>query len=364
MLLSRFMSCKRSYVWGIAIGLSLSLGSPGIVYGQTDDERSGARAAAAAGIEAYNAGRFTEAYDLLNRAESLVHAPTHMLFMARAAAKLGHLVQAREIYIKIGQEQLVAAAPRAFIDAQQAASQEQRAIEAKLSYLTVTVEGATTSNVKVSIDSRIIPGVLIGVPFPVDPGAHSLLATVSTGDHSDIAKLTLSEGQRDRITLTIRPNTAGDGAPGVVPAATPESAAQPAATAAQTPGSPASTTEASGKKTPVLAWVSLGVGAVGAGLGTVFLIQHSSKKSDANTAFNACNTNVCTNAERENVKNLDQSSATAGTLALVSYGVGAAALSTGLYLLFSTSSSSEPKKDSARFVPYVGPKFIGATLSF
>jgi len=204
---------------------------------------------------------------------------------------------------------------------------------------------------------------LIGVPFPVDPGAHNLLATATTGDHSDTTKLTLAEGQRDRITLTIRPNTAGDGTPAVVPAANSEhSAAQPSVTAPSS--SPASTTEASSKKTPVLAWVSLGVGAVGAGLGTVFLIQHSSKKSDANSAFNACNTQVCTNAERENVKSLDQSSASAGTLALVSYGVGAAGLSTGLYLLFSSNPSSEQKKDSARFVPYVGPKSIGATLSF
>lgn len=358
-LLSRFMPCPRKCLWGIAVGFSLSLG-PSIALGQTDDERAGARAAASSGIEAYNAGRYAEAYDLLNRAESLVHAPPHMLYMARAAAKLGRLVQAREIYIKIGQEQLVAAAPRAFIDAQQAAVQEQRALESRLAYLTVTVEAANASNVKVSIDGKTIPNVLMGVPIPVDPGAHNLLATASSGDHSDTVKMTLAEGQRDRVTLTIRPNTAGEAPLAVAPAPAP---AQVSSRPAAAPPA-ASTAEASGKKTPVLAWVSLGVGAAGAGLGTVFLIQRSSKKSDADSAFNGCNASVCTQPERDHIKDLDKSAASAGTLALVSYGVGAAALTTGFYLLFSSGSTAEPKKDSARFVPYVGPRFVGATLSF
>ncbi len=362
MIFSKVMSCSRFYVLGIALGISLSAGS-GVAFAQTDDERSGARAAAAAGIEAYNSGRFAEAYDLLNRAESLVHAPTHMLYMARAAAKLGHLVQAREIYIKIGQEQLVAAAPRAFIDAQQAATTEQIAVEAKLAYLTVTVEGQNTANAKVSIDSRIIPSVLIGVPIPVDPGAHNLIATATSGDHSDTIKMTLAEGQRDRVALVVRPNSAGEAPPAVAPT----TAAPPATQTPTAPPpalTPASSGDASGKKTPTLAWVSLGVGAVGAGLGTLFILQSSSKKSDADAAFSACNAKVCTSTERDNIKNLDKSGASAATLALVSYGVGAAALTTGIYLLLSPSSGSEPKKDSARIVPFVGPRFVGATVSF
>lgn len=363
MLVSDLMSRPCHQIWGITFGLVLSLGAPSLAYGQSDDDRAGARAAAAAGIEAYNSGRFDNAYDLLNRAESLVHAPTHLLYMARAAAKLGRLVQAREIYIRIGQEQLIAAAPRAFVEAQQAAAQEQRAVEARLSYLTVTVEGASAADAKVSIDARIIPSVLMGVPFPVDPGTHELFATLQSGAHSENTKVTLSEGQRDRISLKIVTN-AGNGAPVVASTATtsPTNAAtQPATPTTTKPGVAASSRV---RKSPVLAWVSLGVGTVGAGLGTVFLIQRSSKKGDADSAFNACNPNVCTPAQRDNVASLDKSSASAGTLALVSYGVGAAALTTGFYLLFSSNSDSDPKKDSARFVPTVGPKFVGATLSF
>jgi len=359
MLRDKFMTRPLISAWAIAVGLLVSLGTIGIAHGQTDDERSGARSAAAAGIEAYNAGRYADAFDLLTRAESLVHAPPHLLYMARSAAKLGHLVQAREIYIKIGQEQLVAAAPRPFIEAQQSATQEQRALEGRLAYLTVKIEGGA-SDTKVAIDSRIIPSVLIGVPIPVDPGPHELVATAVNGDRSDVSKLTLAEGQRDRITLTIRPSSVP------VPAtATAAPASTPATTqASTTPSAPPAPTTTSGRKAPVLAWVSLGVGAVGAGLGTVFLIQYSSKKSDANAAFNTCNANVCTPAERENVSSLDKSSASAGTLSLVSYGIAGAALTTGLYLMFSSGGSSEPKKDSARFTPYVGPRFVGASVNF
>jgi len=366
MLPCKVMSSRGIGISGLAVGLALSLGKPSLAYGQSDDDRAGARAAAAAGIESYNTGHYAEAYDLLTRAETLVHAPTHMLYMARSAAKLGHLVQAREIYIKVCQEQLVSAAPRAFIDAQQAAVQEQRIIEARLAYLTVTVEGANSSEVKVSIDSRLIPSVLIGVPFPVDPGTHNIVAKASSSALTDTVKASLAEGQSERITLTVRANNSAP-VPVAVPTpatSSPQAAAQASPAAPSAPAGAVSNHESNTAKTPALAWVSLGVGAVGAGLGTVFLIQHSSKKSDANSAFNACNANGCTPTEHDNVLSLDKSAATAGTLALVSYGVGAAAITTGLYLVFSSSSKADAPKESARFVPSVGPRFVGATLNF
>ncbi|MGC4065119.1 MAG: hypothetical protein QM784_10830 [Polyangiaceae bacterium] len=59
-----------------------------------------------------------------NRAEKLVHAPTHLLYIARSNVKLGYLVRAQEAYQQLIREQLGASAPQAFRDAQGAAERE------------------------------------------------------------------------------------------------------------------------------------------------------------------------------------------------------------------------------------------------
>ncbi len=365
MIAFEFMSLEFGRnVSAVAVGLALSFGTSSLCMAQTDEERSGARAAAGAGIAAYNANHFADAFDLLSRAESLVHAPTHLLYMARSADKLGHLVQAHELYVRISKEQLSATAPHAFVEAQQSALKEQRAIERRLAYLTVDVNGAPAGSVKVTIDTRTIPDALLGVPFPEDPGNHVILATGSRGEHSDQVQIALAEGKRERVTLNVHAD-----------ASTPVTSAAPAAAVSGTgPVSPNPAPSSApgvdrgnggGSKAqwkPILAWASIGVGAVGVGVGTVFLIQRGSKDGDADSAYNSCNPRVCTAAERDHIHSLQQSASSAGTISLISYGVGAAALATGLYLLFTADSKQTSAQGS--LVPYVVIGQAGATLQF
>src|SRR5258706_10178573 len=81
------------------------------VRAQTDEERAGARAAATQGADAFSQNRYADALDLFARAESLVHSPSHLLYMARSLEKLGKLVRARETYLKITRERLEPTAP-------------------------------------------------------------------------------------------------------------------------------------------------------------------------------------------------------------------------------------------------------------
>src|SRR6185369_1760196 len=75
---------------------------------QTKEQKAGARAAADAGGDAFDAGKYAEAADLFERAERLLHAPPHLLYAARAHAKLGHVVEARELYLTLTREHLAA----------------------------------------------------------------------------------------------------------------------------------------------------------------------------------------------------------------------------------------------------------------
>src|ERR1700748_520497 len=90
-------------------------------WAQSDQERAGARALANEGAQAFDEKRWADVVDLFSRAESLVHAPPHLLLIARAQVHLGHWVSAREAYLKIIRENVADSAPKSFREAQVAA---------------------------------------------------------------------------------------------------------------------------------------------------------------------------------------------------------------------------------------------------
>src|SRR3954468_12366463 len=147
MLASRTMAYSRDLrgaARGIAAVLiaSLSLAvAPPSAWAQSDDDRAGARVAATEGVKAINEKRWADAADLFSRAESLVHSPVHLLYLARAQEKLGHLVKARENYNKILREKYSADAPDAFRQAQSSAQQESAGLDARLAAITVKLAG-------------------------------------------------------------------------------------------------------------------------------------------------------------------------------------------------------------------------------
>src|SRR5688572_28290531 len=99
----------------LASTLALALlAAPQRAAAQSDEQRAAARSLATDGAAAFNEGRYQDAIDMMTRAESLVHAPPHLLFIARSEENLGRLVKAREAYLKIVKEQIPPGAPGAF----------------------------------------------------------------------------------------------------------------------------------------------------------------------------------------------------------------------------------------------------------
>ena len=105
-------------------------------------------------------------------------------------------------------------------------------------------------------------------------------------------------------------------------------------------------------QSPVPAYISLGVGAVGVGLGVVFLLQRSSATSDADERFEACLQSLsCVAADREAMERLDDEAATKGTLSVVSFGVGVLGLGAGALLLLMNGTPEEGASQAARVTP-------------
>jgi tetratricopeptide (TPR) repeat protein len=267
-------------------------------FAQTDLERATARDAANNGRSAFDAGKYEKAIDYLSRAEQLVHSPTHLLYMARAQAKLGRLVAAHETYLKITRETLASNAPKAFVAAQAAAEQEQDTINARLPSVTVTLQGATSApDVTVQMDGTALPAAMIGIPLPADPGEHVFKASGPT-IASEPVTVRLAEAAKQTVVLTVR--STGAAAPAVAAGAAKTSsngATDPAAAALTAPANNSLGTEESasvdsssghGPGLLIASLVSFGLGAASAGVGTYYMLKSSSTRNESDQLYENC----------------------------------------------------------------------------
>jgi hypothetical protein len=334
----------------------------GVASAQSDQERAGAREAATEGVAALNEGRYADAIDMFRRAETLVHAPTHLLLMARAHVKLGKLVQAREVYIKVTKEALAPTAPQPFRDAQAEAGRELAALEPRLARVTVKIEG-DAKNLSVTADGEKVNIVLLGVPQPFDPGKHEFKA-VADGMESKPQAVEVAEGGRQTVVLVLQPSAGATGASAAGSAA----GTRLLTTATPLPGAETGTTsESRGNGMRIGAYAAFGVGALGVAAGVIFGLG---AKSDYTKADDICSTpSGCPASRQGEIEDLDSSGNGKKTLATVGFiagGVGIAA-GTALFLLSQGGSGSKTADRAvrhARVEPQIGPGWIGVRTTF
>ena len=313
---------------------------------QTDLERATARDAANSGRAAFDAGKYEAAIDSFSRAEQLVHAPPHLLFMARSQVRLGKLVAAHETYLKITREALAAKAPKAFKDAQIVAEEENAAIDARLPSVTVTLRGAPAAGVNVQMDGATLPSAMIGIPLPVDPGEHVFQASGSAV--SDAVKVTVLEAGKQSVVLDLRATALS---PPPIP-----------------PANDSLTVDASqvkASKLRIASYASFGVGAVGLGLGTFFLLKSHGTRNDADALWADCH---CPNdpAKQALVTSKDDDATrqqTIGVVGLIGGGVGVAAGVT-LLVLDLRNSRKSAAGSALHVTPVFGDRSLGLAGTF
>src|SRR5688572_16146702 len=113
---------------------------------QTAADKATARKLAGEGIELYQAGKYGEALDKLERAEQLYDAPVHLLYIARTQAKLDKPVDAAETYRRLVRVKLEPDAPEAFTQAVDDAKKELPEVEAAVPTLRLEVTPANAPN--------------------------------------------------------------------------------------------------------------------------------------------------------------------------------------------------------------------------
>jgi len=225
-------------------------------------KKKDARDAYAAGEKAYGAGDYTTAFDDFKKAHDLIPtihaeywmamAQSHGTDVAAACDALAAVVASPDAS-KLGEEKLSSATSR--LD------------ELKKSPATVVVS-STPPGAGVVLDDSPQPGTT-PLTLTVPPGSHRL-AVALKGYEVYEADLNVKPGQKvdQSVPLTAT-------APPPAPAA---AAAPAAASATSTPATTAAAPAEPHSHLP--AYITLGVGAVGAGVGAVFGIQALSAKSD------------------------------------------------------------------------------------
>lgn len=354
---------RSSAATSCAVALSLCMSS-GAAHGQTDEQRAGARSLATEGVAAFNGGRYKEAIDLLTRAETLMHAPPHLLYLARAYSKVGQFVKAREAYLRITKEQLPANAPPAFRDAQTTAQKEISAVDPKIASIEIKVEGAEAAkDLTVKVDGNPIPSVLVGVQQPIDPGEHRIEAS-ATAFRAQSQTVRIGDGGKGSVVLRLEPDPTVS--PPAVPAArraTPEAGAPaPRVVAARDPSTPTETAS-SGSGLRIGAYTAFGVGAVGVGAGTVFLLQALGKRSEASDICNGPD-GACPSSRRAEVDKLDSDAKGATTFSAVGYGVGGVGIAAGVVMLLMSGKSEPSAAARPTLYPWVGATSAGVAGRF
>ena len=112
----------------------------------------------------------------------------------------------------------------------------------------------------------------------------------------------------------------------------------------------------------IFGYTALGLGGVGAGLGTYFLIQSRQRRDEGDAAVRACVRRGALTCRENDQKAAEETHAR--VLSGVSFGIGGGLLATGVLLLVFAGSSGAEQADAAALQPWVGPGQLGVAGRF
>jgi PEGA domain len=322
----------------LAAFFSLALLSSAVFAEPTAADRATARTLAQEGQQALESKNYSAAIDKFGRADSLVHAPTLLLGLARAQVGLGRLVEAQESYNRIIREGVPAGSPRSWTKALDDANKEVAALPARLPWVTITVLGPTSP--EVIIDSTPVPIASLGVKRPVNPGSHTIKVSAEGYVPTEKA-ITLSDGQSLTVNLELEQ--------------TPADASQVANKTSK--GADAASSAGSSDTRKIIAISALGLGGAGIIVGAVTGLLAMKKHSELEKA--GCSGSFCDASQASALDTFH----TYGTISTVGFIVGGAGVIAGTILLVTQPRESTPPT-GARISPFIALGGAGVKGTF
>jgi hypothetical protein len=329
----------------VAAACALAVALPRVAFAQPETEpaRVSARALGYAGIDAYDAGDFDTAAQLLDEAYTVLRVPSLGLWSARALRKQGRWVQAERRLRDVTQLSLEAGELAVQRQARLDALTELTDLEPRVPRLLLKLEGANAGEVTLTLDGAAFDTAQLGTPVAVDPGERQLLGRRGT-QQVELA-VTLGEAERREVVLVF---AAPAGASPAVPPLRSESDAPPV-DAAREPTAADFTHD-------ILPWALVGTGgaALAAGGITFALALGDAKRIDANEN---CANRECSPSEAELVHRFN----TFNTVSRITLIGGGLLASAGITLLVLAESE---KTDSATAKIHATPSMLWLSGAF
>ncbi|HEY8040223.1 MAG TPA: hypothetical protein VIF15_10545 [Polyangiaceae bacterium] len=252
----------RSLRTGVALALlAASLSTATAARTQSEDELAAARKTFAEAVADENAKRYDSALEKFRQVAAVKDTANVHYRIASCLEALGQKAQALvgyEAAVRLGQSDRTAA------DVVRAATARATALDKVVPRLAVLVPGDAPAGLEVRIDDAPVDVAALPSGVPLDPGHHTITAT-APGDVPFRTGVTLPEGGRVSITVTLEP---------LAPPA-PSGAQAGGATGSATAPPPPPPPPAS-HGVPAGAWVAIGLGgALAAGSVVSFVLRSS-----------------------------------------------------------------------------------------
>lgn len=345
-----FRNTKNAFLFSALLGAAAPVLCPTVARAEPSAaDKETARSLMDEGDRKFSAKDYKGALDAYQGAHAIMGVPTTGIEVAKAQEALGLLVEARDTLLAITRLPAQPHESAAFARAREDAKARAPSIAARIPSLRVTVTGpAQGAELAVAVDGQSVPSAAATLPRKVNPGRHKVTVS-SPGFVEQTRDVDIEEGKETALSFIL---VAGPGGVPAAPGAAPPAQATNSAAAAPPPADTGTTEKSS------LAYVGLGVGAlgvVGLAVGTIFGLKASSKWSDAKALCNPYPTNCGTEGS-----NLGKDAKSAATVSTVGFIVGVVGVGTGAVLWF----AAPDKKTESGVALGVGPGSVTVKGAF
>ncbi len=328
----------------LALALALLLFTPSSASAQSAEERETARTLMERGDKAAAAGDEVGALEAYAAADDIMRVPSTGLARGRSLVKVGRLVEASDVFLRVARSPAVAGEDPVLAEARNDATRLAAELAGRIPSVTVEVTGvAKDTATELKINGKSVSSKLIGLPIKVDPGAHRLEVS-APGYRSAVRDFSLREAEQTRLDVSLEKD------PNAVVRKTEEPRGP-------TRDAPPGAAEEGG--VPVWAWVvgAIGVGSLvgsGAGLGV--------QLSAAGELDDQCGEDR-TSCPRSYDFSSDRSNEQIGNGLFIGLGI-AGILGVGAGIVgIATAPASASKTASWRLTPWVGAEAGGWIVS-
>ena len=241
-------------------------------------------------------------------------------------------------------------------DREQFAREHLAAIQPRISHVTIVISDvARAGGLQIKLDGSVIGAAAWGLPVPLDPGAHEVVASapgrrtwakaisIAGEAQNQLVDIPVLGAVEPPVAVAAGAATTGTSAPPpAAPSVDRQTATVPAPTLVAASSGPASSGVAS-DKLRTASYVVAGAGVAALGVGAVFGLRAFSKWSDRNKH---CPNSVC-----DDIAVSDSNAAsTAALVSDITVGLGLAAIATGAVLWYRSRPGDGPSSGAVAAV--------------